>query len=89
MSARFVGTVADAETHKPIAARVYVQDARRQWLFVESTSQAGSAVPNREQWVPMASSVERHTMISAHLFCIQLKRASAPSPSSEAKNILH
>lgn len=67
-----MGSVLDADTGELLPARVYVQSADGQWLFVESASEKGSALPYREQWVPMPAAVERHTTISAHPFRINL-----------------
>lgn len=68
----FVGSIIDADTQQPIAARVYFQDAQGNWLFVRSASEQGSAWPYSEEWVPMPQSVERHTTVSAHPFAIDL-----------------
>lgn len=67
-----IGRVVDAETGQPIPARVYVRDAAGQHWFVTTASPEGSAIPYREQWVPMPDSVEQHTTISAHPFRIDL-----------------
>ncbi len=67
-----VGTIVDADTGQPIAARVYLQDRNQQWLFVRTASEQGSAWPYAEQWVPMPNSVERHTTVSAHPFQVEL-----------------
>ena len=69
----FVGTVVDAATDEPVPARVYVQDADGRWLFVGSAAEGGSALAYREQWVPMANSVELHTTVSAHPFRADLE----------------
>ena len=71
-AAQLVGTVVDDDTTEPIPARVYIQDERGEWLFVQSDSPNGSAIAYREQWVPMPKSVEKHTTISAHPFRIDL-----------------
>ncbi len=71
-SVRFVGTVIDADTKQPIAARVYLQDNLGNWLFVRSASAQGTAWPYAEAWVPMPNSVDRHTTVSAHPFTIEL-----------------
>ncbi|MBX3645183.1 MAG: hypothetical protein KF720_19150, partial [Rubrivivax sp.] len=68
----FVGSIIDADTHQPIAARVYIQDSHGNWLFVRSATDLGSAWPYSEEWVPMPQSVERHTTVSAHPFTISL-----------------
>jgi hypothetical protein len=70
----FRGSIVDADSGKPIAARVYLRNAAGEWLFVKSTAMNGSALPYLEQWIPMAGSVERHTTVSAHPFRIDLPR---------------
>ena len=72
LAAVFTGTILDADTRQPLPARVYVQASQGEWLFVQSADDAGSALPYREQWVPMPNSVERHTTLSAHPFSIEL-----------------
>lgn len=69
---QFVGTVIDADTLQPIAARIYLQDQKGQWHFVTTADEKGSAVPYAEQWVPMPNSVDQHTTVSAHPFQVQL-----------------
>lgn len=71
-SAPFTGTVLNASTNEPVPARIYVESETGEWLFVESAS-GGSALPYREQWVPIAGSVEKHTTVSAHPFRIDLE----------------
>ena len=66
------GRVVDAESGAPLAARVYLQNAAGDWLFVSSATTNGSALPYQEQWVPMSGSVERHTTVSAHPFQVEL-----------------
>ena len=63
----------DADTSKPLPARVYLKGEDGQWLFVDSAANDGTALPYREQWVPMPSSVEKHTTVSAHPFRIDLE----------------
>lgn len=71
-SIRFVGSVIDADTKNPIAARVYLQDEHGNWLFVRSATEQGTAWPYAEAWVPMPNSVDRHTTVSGHPFMIDL-----------------
>jgi hypothetical protein len=71
-AAEFTGSVLDSLTHKPIASRVYLQAEDGRWLFVRTTSSNGSALAYREQWVPIAGSVDQHTTVSAHPFGIDL-----------------
>ena len=66
-------SVVDGATDKIIPARVYVESETGEWFFVESSSNEGSALPYREEWVPMAGSVEKHTTVSAHPFQVLLK----------------
>lgn len=75
-AAEFTGTVVDADTGKPIPARVYVEAPGGRWLFVRSAAAGGTAVPYDEQWVPMPGSVDRHTTISAHPFRVDLPPGS-------------
>ena len=72
ITVRFVGSILDADTLQPIAARVYLLDAEGNHLFVRSANEDGSAWPYAEQWVPMPQSVEQHTTVSAHPFTIDL-----------------
>lgn len=69
----FVGTILDANTGNPLAARVYVRGSDGQWLYVHSADENGSAWPYSEQWVPMPDSVEKHTTVSAHPFQVKLR----------------
>jgi hypothetical protein len=71
-AAELVGTVVDSATGRPIPARVYVRNEADEHLFVSSAAPEGSAIAYREQWVPMANSVELHTTISAHPFVVDL-----------------
>jgi hypothetical protein len=72
-AALVTGTVFDTDSGKALPARVYVWDENGQNHFVQSSSPDGSALPYREQWVPMAESKEQHTTISAHPFQVDLK----------------
>jgi hypothetical protein len=67
-------SVIDADTGEPIPARVYLRNSEGKSLFVESESVKGSALPYQEQWVAMASSVEKHTTVSAHPFQLDLPK---------------
>ncbi len=70
----FKGHLLDAASGEPVPARVYLQSVEDgKWLFVESASPEGSALPYQEEWVPMPDSVEKHTTISAHPFQIRLE----------------
>ena len=74
MGAEFRGHVVDADSGKPIAARIYLQSAAGEWLLVNSAATNGSALPYLEQWVPRPGSAERHTTVSAHPFRVELPR---------------
>lgn len=75
-AAEFIGTIVDSQSSQPIASRVYLQDSDDNWMFVESATKDGSALPYREQWVPMLDSVEKHTTVSSHGFKIDLQPGS-------------
>ena len=49
----FVGAIIDANTGRPVAARLYVKGTNGRWLFVESAAGNGSALRYHEQSVPM------------------------------------
>lgn len=71
--------IVDADSGAALPARVYVEaldhdDAADRWLFVRPYSERGSALPYREQWVPMAGVSERHTTVSKEGFRVQLAR---------------
>lgn len=68
----FRATVIDADTGEPIPARVYLRNSEGKSFFVKSESAKGSALPYQEQWVAMASSIEKHTTVSAHPFRLDL-----------------
>lgn len=69
----FTGSILDADTEKPLPARVYLQSEAGTWLYVKTASPKGSAFPYKEQWVPQEGAVEKHTTISAHPFRADLK----------------
>jgi hypothetical protein len=66
------GRVIDADTGRPLAARIYLRSATGDDLFVESASPEGSAFQYEEQWVPLEGSIDRHTTISPHAFRAKL-----------------
>ena len=56
------------QSGKPIAARVYLRDAKGQWFFVESVAVMGTAVRyDKTNWL-RKDAFEKHTTISAHPF---------------------
>ena len=62
------GQIIDADTGKPIAARLYLRGEDGTWHFVESASPNGSAVRyDKKNWVNVQA-IERHTTLSAHAF---------------------
>jgi hypothetical protein len=69
-SVRLRGEVLDADTGKPLPARVYVRGADGSWHFARSEAKNGSAVEYRKQRPP--KSVEMHTTLSAHPFRLDL-----------------
>ncbi len=66
------GEVVDARTRQPLPARVYIEDERGSWLYPDSASPTGSAVPYRKQARQNPRSVEMHSTLSAHPFVIEL-----------------
>ena len=71
-AAEIRGRIVDADTGKPLSARLYIRAEDGNWFFVDSADPGGSALAYREQWVPMPQSVERHTTVSAHPFLVDL-----------------
>ncbi len=72
LTAEFRGIIVDADTGKPLAARVYLQDDADRWHFVESAGPNGSAVRYEKIARVNANSVEMHTTVSAHPFTAEL-----------------
>ncbi|MCH7919589.1 MAG: CehA/McbA family metallohydrolase [Planctomycetes bacterium] len=67
------GEISDAETGKPIPARVYIEDEQGGWHHVESSAEDGSAVSyEKRNWVN-TNSEEFHTTVSAHPFQTRLE----------------
>lgn len=66
------GEVVDANTHRPLPARVYIQGEDGSWFFPQSASPDGSAIPYRKQARQNPASVEVHTTLSAHPFVVEL-----------------
>jgi hypothetical protein len=67
---RLRGEVLDADTGKPLPARLYVLGVDGSWHFARSESKDGSAVEYRKKRDP--KSVEMHTSLSAHPFLLDL-----------------
>ena len=66
------GAIMDADTGKPVAARLYIQNATGEWFFAESGSPECIAVRYaKTNWVN-ARAVEVHTTLSAHPFRVEL-----------------
>jgi peptidoglycan/xylan/chitin deacetylase (PgdA/CDA1 family) len=66
------GQILDAETSKPVAARLYIQGEDGMWHFPKSAFAQGSAVRyQRTNWLN-SKAVEMHTTLSAHPFRIEL-----------------
>jgi hypothetical protein len=64
------GEVLDADSGKPLPARIYVHGADGRWHFARSAAKDGSAVAYRRQ--RGLKSVEMHTTLSAHPFLLDL-----------------
>ena len=73
-AATVTGEIVDAATGRAVAARLYIRDAAGVWLFAESASDRGTAVPFTKTRGVNAQSVETHTTLSAHPF-----RAALPA----------
>ena len=71
-AAELTGRVVDADTGRPLPARVYLRTEKGEDLFVETASPEGSAWKYAEQWVPLAGSSDRHTTVSAHPWRVDL-----------------
>ena len=71
-AATITGTIVDAATDQPVAARLYLQSAAGDWFFAESAAAAGSAVRYaKTNWIN-SRAVEVHTTLSAHPFHVEL-----------------
>lgn len=64
------GVIVDAETNRPIAGRLYIQDQRGRFFHAKSSAADGSAVEYSKK--PGPQSIEVHTTLSAHPFVAQL-----------------
>ncbi|HND51183.1 MAG TPA: CehA/McbA family metallohydrolase [Pirellulaceae bacterium] len=65
------GSIVDAETGKPVAARLYIQAADGQWHTAKSADPKGEAIAYRIQ--RGTRSIEVHTSLSAHPFAAELE----------------
>jgi hypothetical protein len=66
------GTIVDADTQRPVAARMYVVAEDGTHHFAESADPAGQAIRyDKQNWIN-ARSIERHTTLSAHPFRLEL-----------------
>ena len=67
------GTIVDAATGEPIAARVYLQADSERWHFPQSKSTTETAVVYQREY-PATNSVEMHTALPAAPFEVKLPR---------------
>jgi len=67
-----LGAIVDAETNRPLAARVYIRRADGAWFFARSASPEGSAVEYRKERGSAPRIAEMHVTVSAHPFCADL-----------------
>lgn len=65
------GEIVDAETGRPLPARLYIQAEDGGWHYPTSVSPAGSALRYERQRAN-SDSFERHTTLSAHPFRVDL-----------------
>jgi hypothetical protein len=66
------GTIVDADSKLPVAARVYVKSADGKWFFPKSADPAGTAVEYKRERGP--TSLEQHVTLSAHPFVVEVPR---------------
>ena len=64
------GSIVDAETNRPLPARVAIQSQDGKWFFARPATKEGTAVEYRKKRGP--TSVEMHTTLSAHPFEAEL-----------------
>jgi len=67
------GRIVDADTKKPLAARVYILAHDGKWYFPRSASPDGSAVP---YYRTHGQSVEAHTTVSPHPFVADVPKGT-------------
>ncbi|HUE71521.1 MAG TPA: CehA/McbA family metallohydrolase [Pirellulaceae bacterium] len=67
------GAIIDADTGRPIAARVYLQADSKRWHFPQAKSTTETAVLYQREY-PATSSVEMHTALPAAPFEVKLPR---------------
>ena len=67
------GTIVDADSGKPVAARVYLQAESGRWHFPQSQSKSETAVLYQREY-PATNSVEMHTALPAGPFDVKLPR---------------
>ncbi len=64
------GRIVDADSDRPIPARLYIRSRNGRWFTARSAAEEGSAVEYRKQ--RGTQSVEIHTTLSAHPFVAEL-----------------
>lgn len=64
------GTIIDADTDQPVAARISVKSADGKWYFPKSADPAGTAIEYKKQVGP--TSLEQHVTLSAHPFVVEV-----------------
>ena len=68
----FRARVVDRDAATPLPCRVHLRAEAGPWVFVRSADPDGTALPYREQWVPMSGIEDQHTTVSAHPFVADL-----------------
>ena len=72
LAASLVGKIVDEQSGEHLAARVYVENAKGEWFFVQSAAPKGTAIQyNKTNWL-RKDAFEKHTTISAHPFRAEL-----------------
>jgi len=64
------GSIVDAETGQPVAARIYIQGTDGKWYFPKSAVPEGTAIELKRQVSP--TSLEQHVTLSAHPFVVDV-----------------
>src|SRR5262249_32092284 len=78
------GEVLDADTGKPLAARVYIQGENGAWFHARSAERAGSAIRyDRRQ--PESHAFAAHTALSPHPFVADLPPGRYTVPIERGK----
>ena len=63
LAASLVGNIVDEQSGEHLAARVYVENAKGEWFFVQSAAAKGTAIQyDKTNWL-RKESFEKHTTV--------------------------